>query len=226
MPQVSRWGRRFRLPGCARPAPISGIMYETRGHGVLFDVALRPVQTFSTADQVIPGFVEPKGFAGKTEYLVGPSCRRTFQPASNRGDWNLGRDEQVDVVRHDHPCVKGVKRSFTFARFDRIGHQVGNWRIFQPCRSGDGPVLFAIFSHEALSRPRIGFQEGSACHSYGSVQPPCQEKRGAFGLKVRQSSSVFGHKNGSDGQAEPPAPPSGSGAGRRKSQRIFQAVGI
>ena len=207
MSDVLRWGRRFRLPGGARPAPQSGIWHEARSYRVLSDVALCPVQTFRAANPMIPGLIEPEGLPGQAKYLVSFASRRTLQPARDNGQRHMGRDKQVNMIRHDHPGVKFVKPSLAFARFDGVRHEIGNSSIFQPFRSGKRSIQFAILSHKAVSGPRVGFQQRSTCRGFRSVQPPCEEKRGIFGLKVRQPSLIFGHMNRLDGQAKPPAPP-------------------
>lgn len=175
------------------PAPGLRRGSESGGDGVFFDVA-DGSELDSLANPAIKRLFLPKRLASKTEYLVRLARRRTLQPARDRGQRYVRRDQDMDVVRHDHPGVKLVKPSLTFARFNGVRHEIGDSRIAQPTWSEARPVQFSILYKESVSRPGIGLQD--ACNGrQRSVQAPGQKIGGSVGLKVGHSSSVFGHRD-------------------------------
>jgi len=225
MPQVLRWDRRFRLSIGARPWPHFRRRDETRRHGVLFNVASGPVQSFCSPDPVIPGFVLPERLTSSSEQPVGGPGGGSFEPAHKQRRWHNRRYQNMYVVRHHHPRVELIEQTSVFAISDRVRHKQGNSRIGQPSWTGSCPVELPILGNESVSRPKVGFQ--NLLPSYDrqrSEQTPSDEQSGAFRLKVRQVSSVYGHI--ASGQAKAPVPPSVSVRGRRNSQEIFGVVGL
>ena len=176
------------------PSPGLRSGSESGCHGVLFDVAdgseLNPV-----TNPAIKGLFLPKGLAGKAEYLVGVAGRRPLQPAGYRTQRDFRGDQDVYVVRHDDPCVKSVKPSFIFSRFDCVCDEIGDSGVLRPTWSESCSVEFSILGDESVSGPGIGSQNIRASNGrQRSMQSPGQKIRRSVRLKMGHSSSVFGHR--------------------------------
>jgi hypothetical protein len=178
----------------ARPAPHSGRWHEARRHGVLFDVANDFVELGGVANPAVPGFLPPEGLTGEFQNLVGFVSGRALQPTRHRGERHLWRDQQVDMVWHDHPGVKFVKPPVCLSCRDGFGNYRCDTYIPQPARPRRVAVQPSIRADERVSGSRVRFQDRLLfADGNRSVQAPRHEYWVAFDVDVRELSSVDEH---------------------------------
>jgi hypothetical protein len=161
------WGRRFRLPAGARPWPVFSRANQSRRDGILFNVPDCSRQVILTAQVVIIRLVLPKRQSGTTEDAVCISRGRAFEPSQEHGNLNSGQDQQVDVVWHYHPGIEFIKVATLRLRLQQ-----------------------SVRAYESVAGGAVSRRSGLFRRPRAPQAPPIVR------MKVRQSSSIFGHVTG------------------------------
>jgi len=171
--------------------PVFRTFDETRRNGIVFDVSNDSAEFVGISHPAIEGLVAPERLACATEDAIGLTGGGTFQPASNRGQRDVRRNQQVNVVWHDDPGVKAIKLSVQRASENRRGNKACNPCIRQPLSTSSIAIESSVLSYES---PACGQKYVPLGGRYRSMQPPVQKNRNSFRADMRQSSAVFEHE--------------------------------
>ncbi len=95
--------RRPLRPPRTGPGVVLRSGHEASCHWVAFDVALDPAEFLATADQVIITLVLPERPADAPEQQIGLFSGRGFKRADQLRDAHTWDEQEMDVVRHNHP---------------------------------------------------------------------------------------------------------------------------
>ena len=209
------WGRRFRLPSCTGPGPVFRRAHQTGINRVRFNVRYGSVELIRVAKIVVPGLVLPERLTGSTQYPIRVPRGRSFQPSHQHRHGNPRKNQQMHVVRHDHPGTQFVKVSLGLPGHNSAGNQISDTSVREPALPSALPIQSTVLSHEGLSGSCL--RSGSGPGRQRSPQAPGQEEVSMMGMIVGQPSAVFGHEE--EWQAKPPAPPKGLHWDRRISRK-------
>ncbi len=193
MPLLCGVGARA-CPIPARPTPEFDAIDKAGRHRITFDVSNNLLELSGVANPAVPGFLSPEGVSCESKNLVGFVACGALQPAGDFRQRHPRRDQQMDMVRHDYPCVQFIETACRLSRFNAFGNQGGDADIAEPMRSRLVPIKSSVRGHECVTWPRIRFQDRVLfAHRNRSVQAPCQKYRMAFVVDVRELSSVDEH---------------------------------
>ena len=200
--RARRWDRRFRLSilnlsdrrnrlshllPCARPVPKLCGLYQTGLHRVFVDVAGNLPKLVAVTHPMIPGFVFPERLTGETENFVSATGCGTLQPTRNRRQRNAGRQQQVNVIGHNHPGMQFVESALGFSCHKGIRHKTCDPGVHQPARSGGLPIQLPVAFHkrrqDLVARTR----------RHRSIESPGREDRSPFSIPMWEIASVVRH---------------------------------
>ena len=127
--------------------------------------------------------------------------RNTFDAIGDSRQRGVWRDQDMDVVGHDHKTMEGVLAESGFAlakRFDYVGSD--DW-ISQPKRAGCSFVEGGVQDFEAdARRSLLGGTDTLGCaglaHDRGGegiVKSPGQEDRAVFWMPMGEIAAIKGH---------------------------------
>jgi len=222
---ILRWDRRFRLSSGARPGPHLSRRYQSRGHRIFLNISSCAAESLVPANPVVPRFILPEALTRSPDQAIRIASSGSLQPAHDRSDFHFRRNQNVNVVRHDHPRVKPVKPAPMLAVFDCVGNQAGYRGISQPKGTARFFLQLSIPGYESVSRSRIGFQNLlTTRRGKRPVQSPGYKQSCAGRLQVRQIPSILSHFFSR--QAEAPVPPLSSVLGSENSQADSRAVAL
>ena len=174
----------------ARPGPFRRCVCKTSCHGIVFDIANSLPKFLAGSYPTIPGFVLPKRRADQAECRIRETRGRALQPLCDPAQWNIRGDQDVYMIRHNHPRVEIVE-SLSGAELDPICHKRCDARISKPPRSRRG-VQLPVLDDKRDSGVRTGDQRFSASRDRNRAkQAPGDEDWNAFRLKVRKGSTIL-----------------------------------
>ena len=96
--------RPLRPPGTG-PRVFLGFSGETGRDRIVFDAPLYALELFAAPNQSVIALVPPKGLACRLEQSVGSPAGSSLERAEKLRRAHKRRNQQMDVVRHDHPRV-------------------------------------------------------------------------------------------------------------------------
>jgi hypothetical protein len=129
---ISWWGRRFRLRACTGPRPALCRLRQAGRDGVALDVSRDPLDLPGIARVVIEGLILPERLTSSSQDLVSTPRGRSLQPTHQHRNGNFGKDEQMNMVRHDHPGAELIEASFALSNQNGLSHQIRGWPVPEP----------------------------------------------------------------------------------------------
>ena len=164
---------------------------QAGGHGVVFDVVFGFGKFRSVADPTVPGLVFPEWLARAMQNLISFASGRAFEPASYFGERHHRRQQQVDMIGHQHPGVKVIESSLRCAIHKLVCHHLRYSLVCQPFWSRLLSIQLPIFNDKRMARCRIRLQQiFSFALRYRTPQSPVQEYGDSLCMQVRQVSSI------------------------------------
>ena len=168
---------------------------------------------------MIERLVLPERLPGPPQDSVGAPRGRSLQPAHQYRNGNLGKDEQMNMVRHHHPRTELVEASLALSDQNSFSHQIRDVGVLEPQRTDSAPVHGAVLSHEGMTSG--GARRGIHSQRQCPPEAPSQEHVSVLRMKMRQSSAVVGHARGLAGETACPTKSSAS-IGQTISQKCFE----
>jgi hypothetical protein len=153
--------------------------------GIVDNVSLDAPGLFAISHQMIVTFILPKRLAPSTEQSVGLSRAIALQPAQELRYVAVRRDEQVNVIWHNHPCMHiTIRRSaMSYATAD----QLGDLRPFQMDGSEARRIEQAVHRDKRLPGGQACFREFTPSRQ-AAMQPKGNEQRSPDGMNMRQTT--------------------------------------
>jgi len=174
-----------------RPTPFLRSLYQPRTHGISFNVPDDVVKLPVIADPVIVGFILPERLPSPTHNGVGMPGTRAFCGSGHFSQGLVRHQESMHVVRHYDPGEKVAQLPLLFGREERVNYACSDSWDRQPSRPRARSVELPVEQCETLAfagRRILHTHVRRARH--GAVQSPCQKDRNAFGLPMRQFTTI------------------------------------
>ena len=117
----------------------------------------------------------------------------SLDPLRDSGQGIEGENQQVNVIRHDHPGFEFVEPLHARAGAKGVCDLKGYLGVGAPWRSLTLDQC-PVHRGESLSwrrKDHVRLRRGKR-----ATQTPSHEEMGSFGLDVRQSAAIFGHFGG------------------------------
>src|ERR1017187_9688631 len=140
----NRGAGAFACQPRTRPRPIGWIRYQTGANRIVLHIVNDAGQFHFIPHTMVKRFILPESLSRSAQDQVALSCRGAFQPARNYRQLDLGPQQHMHVIRHDHPGSKLVEVSSALAMQQGMGHHICYTRIPQPNRSESSFVGFAV----------------------------------------------------------------------------------
>jgi len=142
----------------ARPGPQFGSLHQSGPHRIRFDVPHDPLKLLTVAHPVIIGFVLPKLQPGSTQDEIGFPRAGVLHCASYFPQRFVGLQQNMHVVRHNHPCEELVQTPFPACDEQRLCDRDGHVRMSQEGWPRIGRVQLPIQQEESSAfRERVGY---------------------------------------------------------------------
>ena len=199
-PLSSRWwGGRPRLRRVSRLASAPSVRWrscagpwkavcgfnEPGFNWIVDNISFNAPELFPVPHQMIVAFVLPKGFSGTSQQLVGLPRTIAFQSAQDRRYIDMGREKQVNVIRHDHPGVQIAIR--LRAMLDRTPDQSGDLGPLQVNGSEARGVEQSVHHHKRLAGSQTFFGKFAA-RWQAAMKAKGHEQRLSDSIDVRQAA--------------------------------------
>jgi len=198
-PLSSRWwGGRPRLRRVSRLASAPSVRWrscagpwkavcgfnEPGFNWIVDNISFNAPELFPVPHQMIVAFVLPKGFSGTSQQLVGLPRTIAFQSAQDRRYIDMGREKQVNVIRHDHP---GVQIAIRLGVLNATPDQSGNGRLFQMNGSEARGAEQSVHCGKCLPGGQTFFSEFAA-RWQAAMKAKGHEERLSDSIDVRQAA--------------------------------------
>ena len=174
-----------------RPRPFLGSLHQPSTHRISLDVSHDVLKLPIIAHPVVVGFILPKRLPGGAKNAVSLPGARALYGSGYFAQWLVRTQENVHVVRHHYPSGKVTQLPLLVGCEQSVDHSDGNAWVRQPHRTRKRPVQFLV---EQCETPAFGGRKVLRTHvtfaRNGAVESPCQKDRNAFGLPVRQSTTI------------------------------------
>jgi len=118
---------------------------------MVLDVGVNAPELTLVAHQAVVALVLPEGFARPPQRLIGPLGRDALQRSQEIRYRHVRRNEQMNMVRHDHEGVQHVVVKFGFTILDRIDHKLRDFRAVQVARARSRLIQESIHRRESLT---------------------------------------------------------------------------
>jgi len=198
---------------CTRVAPLLGRQSQSGADRVEFDIRFHFLELVRTSNPVIEGFVLPEGLAGAVQDGVGLAGGLALDPCGDFGKFDSRRDQNVDVVRHDH---EGVQVEVCRLVAESADDAIGDFGAAQPGGADRGAVQEAVLFDEAAAlrnhrlkpvplgirtvellrlrahrlKPVPLFRQESVVFGKSTGQTPGDEEGSCCGMPVRKVATI------------------------------------
>ena len=174
-----------------RPTPFLRSLNQPRPDRISFDVPDDVLKLPAIAHPVIIGFVLPKRPPSPSHNGVGVPGTRAFDGSGYFSQGFIRHEKNVHVVRHNDPGEKVAQLPLLFGREKRLNHASSDLWDRQPLRSRVCKVkLFVERSETPALGSRWVLRTHFTCAGHGAMKSPCQKDRNAFGLPMRQFTTI------------------------------------
>jgi hypothetical protein len=174
-----------------RPTPFLRSLYQPRPHGISFNIPDDMLKLPVIADPVIVGFILPERLPSPTHNGVGKPGTRAFYGSGYFSQGLVRHQKSMDVVRHYDPGEKVAQLPLLFGREERVNHACSDSWDRQPSRPRARSVELPVEQCETFAfGGRISLRKHVIGARHGAVQSPGQKDRNAFGLPMRQFTTI------------------------------------
>ncbi len=176
---------------CTRERPQLGRGRQSSRNRIGFDVFGNPNEFSLVPNVMIVGFSPPEWVAGASQNAISFASGRSLQPACDDWHGHQRQDQQVDMIRHDHPRVKLVESSALRAMPNRARHNLSNGGILQP-----QSTLLMSRQRTIMCGKRVAFARVLVVQNVlrqRTVKTPSDEKISILWMKVWHLSLILVH---------------------------------
>ena len=135
---------------CARPRVIFRLSNQARLHRIPLDVVGDPAPLDIISDPMIVGFPLPELPSCRTQQPVSFPRRDAFQRFQQQAGRNRGKQEQVDVIRHDDERPEKILAQVLTTK-QRLDYEHGYRFLPQENGAGVGSIQVAIDPRESFA---------------------------------------------------------------------------
>ena len=124
-----------------------------------------------------------------SQQLIGAIRRIALQNPCDPRQFHVRPDQQVHVIRKDHPCFQIVESQDFFSVQERVLNKLCNSRLFQPERSCLLAVKRFVQLYEALAGSSR--RERLDPPRQGPIQPPSHKKDRTSWMPMRKPPATI-----------------------------------
>jgi hypothetical protein len=189
--RACRGETRFAAPS-ARPSIVLGAGDQSCSHRISLNVTPDATRFLLTSHPVVIGLSLPERFARASQQPICLAGSVAFQRLQQPARRDLGTDQQMNVVSHNHPSIQMIVAK-SDAALNRSSDQLGDSRLPKIERTVRGSIEIAIY-------PSKGFAMGDFSRGWirgarkTSMQAPGEKQRFAWGIAVRKASATVAHE--------------------------------
>ena len=132
----------------ARPRPQFDPLYQRGPHWIPFDISDDTLKFLAVPHPVVIGFVLPKPQTGSTQDEIGFPRAGVLHCARHLPQWFVGLQQNMYMVRHNHPCEELVQSPFPACDVQRLCDRSGHLRMPQEGWPRIGRVQLSIEQEE------------------------------------------------------------------------------
>jgi hypothetical protein len=195
---ITRWGRRLRLRRVSRPAISSArpriSLHRSRQsspHRIAQYVSLDPPKRLPRPDQMVVTLVLPKLSPGSPKDGVSLPSTVALHPPQELGHVSPRRQQQMNVIRHDHPRVQIIVLSSAVVQ--ARANNLGDPRLPKIGWSTLRGIQQAIDCEKSLAGCH-GLLRKSPTSGQAAMQSEGHKQRLSDDINVRQTAVVEGYE--------------------------------